>query len=201
MPPTNIAVIGAGFIAEVHLESYRRFVPDARVVAVCSRTREHAEAMAARHHGAATSSPTSQTLPVTGDCEIVDICVPNFLHAEMCRGGRRGGEACDLREAAGGDLEEADPMIAAVPEAGVKLMYAEEFCFRRGTCGSRQVVEEGAFGRSTCRAGREAHRAPQPGSRTSTAGGGVPMDMGCHASSGSAGSSAARRRRCASTRT
>ena len=37
MPTTKVALIGAGFIADIHAESYARFVPDAEVVAVCSR--------------------------------------------------------------------------------------------------------------------------------------------------------------------
>src|SRR6185369_4098622 len=31
---TKIVLLGAGFIADIHLESYHRFVPDAEVVAV-----------------------------------------------------------------------------------------------------------------------------------------------------------------------
>ena len=43
MPPTKVGILGAGFIADVHLESYTRFVPDAQVTAVYSRTKERAE--------------------------------------------------------------------------------------------------------------------------------------------------------------
>ena len=34
MDKTRIAILGAGFIADIHLESYHRFVPEAEVVAV-----------------------------------------------------------------------------------------------------------------------------------------------------------------------
>ncbi len=43
MAPTKVGILGAGFIADVHLESYTRFVPDAQVTAVYSRTKERAE--------------------------------------------------------------------------------------------------------------------------------------------------------------
>ena len=37
MSRTRIALLGTGFIADIHAESYRRFVPEAEIVAVCSR--------------------------------------------------------------------------------------------------------------------------------------------------------------------
>ena len=49
MNKTKVAVVGAGFIADIHLESYLRFVPEAEVVAVYTRSREKAEAFARRH--------------------------------------------------------------------------------------------------------------------------------------------------------
>ena len=49
MPTTKISLLGTGFIADIHLESYRRFVPDAEVVAVYSRSRERAEAFGRKH--------------------------------------------------------------------------------------------------------------------------------------------------------
>ena len=129
VPPTTIAVIGAGFIAEVHLESYRRFVPDARVVAVCSRTRERAEAMAARHHVPHVFTDVDDAL-AQSDCEVVDICVPNFLHAEMClAAAAAGGQARDRREAARDDPRAGRRDDRGLRQAGVKLMYAEELCF------------------------------------------------------------------------
>ena len=33
MQKTKVAILGAGFISEIHLESYHRFVPEAEVVA------------------------------------------------------------------------------------------------------------------------------------------------------------------------
>ena len=45
---TKVALLGSGFIADIHTESYHRFVPDAEIVAVYTRTPEKAEAFAAK---------------------------------------------------------------------------------------------------------------------------------------------------------
>ena len=49
MSTTKVAILGAGFIADIHLESYHRFVRDAEVVAVYTRQAERAEAFANKH--------------------------------------------------------------------------------------------------------------------------------------------------------
>ena len=49
MEKTKVALLGAGFIGEIHLESYRRFVPEAEVTAIYSGTERRAEEFARRH--------------------------------------------------------------------------------------------------------------------------------------------------------
>ena len=44
MSRTRVVLIGAGFIADIHAESYHRFVPDAELVGVYSRSEERARA-------------------------------------------------------------------------------------------------------------------------------------------------------------
>ena len=46
--PTKVAILGAGFIADIHLESYTRFVPDAQVTP-SSRGRPSAPSAFATH--------------------------------------------------------------------------------------------------------------------------------------------------------
>ena len=46
---TRVAVLGAGFIADIHLESLHRFVPEAEVTAIYSRSATRAEAMARKY--------------------------------------------------------------------------------------------------------------------------------------------------------
>src|SRR2546425_6347418 len=79
MTKTKIALLGAGFIADIHIESYHRFVPDAEVVAVFTRKPERAESFAKKHGIARWVSDLDIAITESG-CDVVDICVPNFLH-------------------------------------------------------------------------------------------------------------------------
>ena len=71
MPPKKVAMLGAGFIADIHLESFARFVPDAQITAIFSRTAEHAERVA-RHWSIPQWFTDVDELIAKADCEVVE---------------------------------------------------------------------------------------------------------------------------------
>ena len=90
MKKTKIAILGSGFIADIHLESYHRFVPEAEVTAVWSRHPEKTAAFAQKHHIPQTF-PNLDTLLASSDCEVVDVCLPNHLHCQAVVAAARSG--------------------------------------------------------------------------------------------------------------
>ena len=50
MNRTKVTILGAGFISDIHLECYHRFIPEAEVVAVYARNQDKAIAFAEKHH-------------------------------------------------------------------------------------------------------------------------------------------------------
>ena len=179
---TRVAIVGAGFIGEIHLESYQRFVADAEVVAICSRTAARAEALARRHGVPAWFADVGDLL-ASCDCDVVDVCVPNDLHLPVTQAAAAAGRHVICEKPLARTLEEADAMIAACRAAGVKLMYAEELCFAPKYERVRQLVNEGAVGRVIQLRQSEKHSGPHSDwfYDVERAGGGVLMDMGCHA--------------------
>jgi predicted dehydrogenase len=119
--PTKVGILGAGFIADVHLESYTRFVPDAQVTAVYSRSKERAE-----HFGKQWKIPQVFTdldhFFAEADCEVVDICLPNFLHHKATLGAAYSGRHVIIEKPLCMTLEEADEMIAVCRKHKRKLM-------------------------------------------------------------------------------
>jgi myo-inositol 2-dehydrogenase/D-chiro-inositol 1-dehydrogenase len=182
MQRTKIAILGAGFISDIHLESYHRFIPEAEVVAVYARKPEKAREFAAKHHIEKWYSDVDALINES-DCEIIDICLPNYLHADACIKAAQAGKHIIIEKPLAVTLEEADAMIAACKKAGVKLMYAEELCFAPKYERVRHLVKEGAVGDVYMLKQSEKHSGPHTDwfYDIELAGGGVLMDMGCHA--------------------
>lgn len=179
---TKVAILGAGFITDIHMESYHRFVPDAEVVAVYARKQEKARAYAEKYGIASHYADLDAVINESG-CEVVDICLPNYLHAEATIRAARAGKHVIIEKPLATTLEDADRMIKACSDAGVKLMYAEELCFAPKYERVRTMVGEGAVGDIYMLKQGEKHSGPHSDwfYDIDLAGGGVLMDMGCHA--------------------
>ncbi len=182
MSRTKVAILGAGFIADIHLESYHRFIPEAEVVAVYARNAEKAEAFAKKHRIPQWYSNLDEVITQSG-CEVVDICLPNFLHAEATIKAANARKHIIIEKPLAVTLEESDEMIAVCKQNGVKLMYAEELCFAPKYERVRHLVKEGAVGEVYMLKQSEKHSGPHSDwfYDVNQSGGGVLMDMGCHA--------------------
>jgi myo-inositol 2-dehydrogenase / D-chiro-inositol 1-dehydrogenase len=182
MQKTKVAILGAGFISDIHLESYHRFVPEAEVVAVYARNKGKAEAFAKKYNIPQSFDLIEDAITKSG-CDVVDICLPNFLHAEATLNAAKAGKHVIIEKPLAVTLEEADEMIDACKSAGVKLMYAEELCFAPKYERVRHLVKEGAVGNIYMLKQSEKHSGPHSDwfYDINQAGGGVLMDMGCHA--------------------
>lgn len=182
MSRTKVAVLGAGFIANIHMEAYHRFIPEAEVTAVYTRDQSKAEAFAAAHRIREAYSDMDELL-LKSDCEVVDICLPNFLHHQACLAAANAGKHIIIEKPLAVTLEEADEMIAVCKQNQVKLMYAEELIFAPKYERVRKLVELGAVGDVYMLKQSEKHSGPHSSwfYDINLAGGGVLMDMGCHA--------------------
>lgn len=182
MKTVKVAILGTGFITDIHMESYHRFVPNAEVVAVYGRSAEKAKAFAEKYHIPNWYNDVEAAITESG-CDVVDICLPNYLHAEATLKAAAAGKHIIIEKPLAVTLEEADAMIAACKQAGVKLMYAEELCFAPKYERVRHMVKEGAIGEIYMLKQSEKHSGPHSDwfYDVNLAGGGVLMDMGCHA--------------------
>ena len=179
MSRTKVALLGAGFIADIHIESYHRFVPDAEIVAVFTRKADRTEAFAKKHHIARCFTDLDQAIAESG-CDVVDVCLPNFLHHRAVLTAARAGKHVIIEKPMALNLEEADEMIAVCRGANLKLMYAEELCFAPKYERVRKLVNEGAVGKIFQMRQCEKHSGPHSEwfYDVDQSGGGALMDMG-----------------------
>jgi myo-inositol 2-dehydrogenase / D-chiro-inositol 1-dehydrogenase len=181
MTRTKVALLGSGFIADIHIESYHRFVPEAEVVAVYSRSAERGQSFAKKHGIAKSFTDIEKAITESG-CDVVDICLPNILHHRAVMAAAKAGKHVIIEKPLCLTLEQADEMIAAMKTAGRKFMYAEELCFAPKYERVRKLVDEGAVGRIFQMRQCEKHSGPHSDwfYDLNQSGGGALMDMGCH---------------------
>jgi predicted dehydrogenase len=177
----KVLLAGAGFIADIHAESYRRFVADAEVVGVYSSSDERARAFAQKHGIPRWYTDIGAALS-RSECDVVDICLPNDLHARVTIQAAKAGKHVIIEKPLCLTLEEADEMIAICAAHNRKLMYAEELCFAPKYERVRHLVREGAVGSVYHLRQCEKHSGPHSDwfYDLDRSGGGALMDMGCH---------------------
>jgi predicted dehydrogenase len=181
MKPVRVGLVGSGFISTIHAEALKR-VPRAELFAVASPTGDHAEQFAKRH-GVRHSFRDYRKMLEAPELDLVVLGCPNDLHCEDTELAAAAGKHVICEKPLCLNLEEADRMIAACARAGVRLMYAEELCFTPKYVRLKRLLDEGALGRPYLIKQCEKHDGPHAGWfwDVRRSGGGVSMDMGCHA--------------------
>jgi len=150
--PLNVGVIGYGFMGRTHSNAYHRLtdffeVPYKPVLkTICGLEENVARAFATQW---GFQSHTTDWRKVIDDksIDIVDICVPNNMHAEIAIAAARAGKMIICEKPLARTGEEAEPMVAAVEKAGVANMVS--FNYRRvpAVTLAKQLIDEGRLGR------------------------------------------------------
>ncbi|HWE40623.1 MAG TPA: Gfo/Idh/MocA family oxidoreductase [Isosphaeraceae bacterium] len=181
METVRVGLVGSGFVAAIHRESFGH-VRGAEVVAVASPTPGSAERFAAEHK-IASYHQDYRAMFDRKDVDLVLIASPNDTHCEATVLAASAGKHVVVEKPMAPSLAECDRMIAACERAGVILGYAEELCFAPKYVRMKRLVDEGAVGRVHLVKQSEKHDGPHTPwfYDTSRSGGGVTFDMGCHA--------------------
>ncbi len=177
----GIGLIGSQFVTSIHAEALRS-VPDAEVLAVMSPSGKNAENFAAKH-GIPHHFREIDRMLAMEEIDMVVIGAPNHVHCELTEKAAAAGKHVVVEKPLCLNLAEADRMIGACRRAGVKLMYAEELCFTPKYVRMKALLDEGALGQPVLLKQSEKHDGPHADHfwDVERSGGGVTMDMGCHA--------------------
>jgi len=177
----QVGLVGSGFISDIHAGSLAR-CRDAGVAAVVSPTPGQAEAFAARWRIPRHYRDVRAMLDLP-EIDLVVIGAPNHVHCEIAVAAFAAGKHVLIEKPLALNLAEADRMLEAAGNAGRKLMYAEELCFAPKYVRLKALLDAGALGTPTLLKQSEKHDGPHADHfwDVERSGGGVTMDMGCHA--------------------
>ncbi|NQT83751.1 Gfo/Idh/MocA family oxidoreductase [bacterium] len=181
MDGLKVGLIGSGFVSTIHAEALK-MVSGAEAAAVASPTEQHVMAFAEKHSIPNWFTDYREMLSLM-ELDVIVLGLPNHLHAEATVAAAKAGKHIICEKPLCMNLAEADLMIDTCREEGVKLMYAEELCFAPKYVRLKQLVDDGALGKVYLVKQSEKHDGPHADWfwDVELSGGGVTLDMGCHA--------------------
>ncbi|MGB5238618.1 MAG: Gfo/Idh/MocA family oxidoreductase [Flavobacteriaceae bacterium] len=177
----GVGIIGSQFIASIHAEALKT-IADATLVAVMSPNEEHVKSFAEQHQVPHWFTELEAFLALE-EIDMVILGAPNHLHCELTLKIAEAKKHVVVEKPLCLNLEEADLMIETCKKHEVKLMYAEELCFAPKYVRLKALLDEGALGKPVLFKQSEKHDGPHADHfyDVERSGGGVMMDMGCHA--------------------
>ena len=203
MSRVRIGLIGCGFIAELHMQAYRRVYGVTVEVAAVSARGEHVLDFAKRHR-IATTHRDYRALIADKTIDVIDICTPPALHGAMVADAMAAGKhvICE-KPFAGyfgrpGDpepigrqvpkslmyqrvLEEMEATAEVVRRSGRLFMYAEDWIYAPAVTKTAEILRA-TKDKILFMKAEESHSGSHAAhaAHWSLTGGGSLIRMGCH---------------------
>jgi predicted dehydrogenase len=203
MAKIKVGLIGSGFVAELHMYAFKRaYGVDAAVTAVVSRG-DHVEQFA-KKHGIGQTHRDYRALLADPANDVVDICTPPALHAQMIveamRAGKhvicekpfsgyfgRPGDATPIGKYVAKSLmyervmAEMEETRTAIKSAGKLFMYAEDWIYAPAVAKTVEILKA-TKDKILFMKAEEGHSGSHAAhaAQWSMTGGGSLIRMGCH---------------------
>jgi UDP-N-acetyl-2-amino-2-deoxyglucuronate dehydrogenase len=139
----GFGIVGAGVIGEVHAAAIDQ-VPGARLAAVTDEAPGPAKALAQAWGCAA--EPDLAALLARDDVDVVCVCVPSGLHADVGVQAAAAGKHLVVEKPIDVTLDAADRLIAAARDGGVLVTVISQHRFDTGLDELRRLLDSGALG-------------------------------------------------------
>lgn len=142
----KVGIIGAGFMGGMHAECYNN-LPNAKLLAIADIDLTKAENLAKKYKVKAYQKP--ENLFKEEDIQIIDICLPTFLHKEYVIKAAEAGKNILCEKPIALTIKDADEMIEAASKAGVKFMIAQVIRFWPEYVKLKEIFDNKSLGKMT----------------------------------------------------
>ena len=179
----RVLLIGAAFSADLHMDGYARIPGKHRIVGICDKDKSRIENLARRYGVEGfTAYDDFQTAIDQCDCDLVDICMPNFLHYPVALAALNRNRHIICEKPLATKLEHGEEMVALAEKKGRKLYYAEDWICSPAIRKAIEIIRSGKLGKLLYVRCRECHNGSHsPFAQTiEYCGGGAMIHMGIH---------------------
>jgi predicted dehydrogenase len=179
--PIRIGLIGAGWISTTHYDAFK-VIGGCEVVAQANPNKDSHKTFV-KERPIADHYKTHTEMLKRKDIDVVTVSVPNSLHAPLALDALKAGKHVIIEKPLCLTIAEAEELIDTADRKGLVIGYAEELCYIPKFTRMKQIADSGALGDVYMVKQCEKHGGPYSPWFWSPkeAGGGILMDMGCHA--------------------
>jgi D-apiose dehydrogenase len=142
----DIAIVGCGGVAQMHLEAYARHPERVRVVAACDVDAGQAEAAARKWKIPAVFSLV-EAMARGAEWEVGVVCTPTPVREAVVGELAAAGKPLFVEKPMADSLEEARRIVAACESAGVRLAVDQNFRYHYPFERAREWIAAGRLGR------------------------------------------------------
>ena len=142
----RFGLLGCGRIAKRHSDLLGgNHIEGAKLIAVCDGVRARADALASRF--AVPAHYDIDDFLARGDIDAVSVLTPSGLHPQHVIACAKAGKHVVVEKPMALRLSDADDMIRACDQAGVKLFIVKQNRFNVPVVKAREALEAGRFGK------------------------------------------------------
>ena len=180
MKNVRIGIIGAKFAGGFHMDVWKT-IPGAEVTAVADLS-EEARTTFQKKYGIPKIYGDGTELIRDPDIDVVDICVPNYLHSQIAVAAMQGGKSVICEKPFATTMEDADKLMEAQVKSGMRFFYAEDWIFAPALQRMETIIKTGGIGNLFYLKGMEVHNGSHsPYAKTiKFCGGGSLIHLGVH---------------------
>ncbi|QUA53976.1 Gfo/Idh/MocA family protein [Aristaeella lactis] len=142
----NVAIIGTGGISHAHIKAYLQFPDRCRIAALVDIIPGKAQRVK-EQYGLDADVYLDHHEILDKDIDLVDVCTPPFVHAEISINALRSGKNVVCEKPMAASLEECDAMLKARDESGKKLSIIAQNRFRLPVRNLKALLDSGMAGK------------------------------------------------------
>lgn len=142
----NVAIIGTGGISHAHIKAYLQFPDRCRIAALVDIIPGKAQRVK-EQYGLDAEVYLDHHEILDKDIDLVDVCTPPFVHAEISINALRSGKNVVCEKPMAASLEECDAMLKARDESGKKLSIIAQNRFRLPVRNLKALLDSGMAGK------------------------------------------------------
>ncbi|MBQ6373406.1 MAG: Gfo/Idh/MocA family oxidoreductase [Clostridia bacterium] len=183
MNKLRVLLIGAAFSADLHSDAYSRILDKVTISGICDKDTSRVRALAERYGFEGYETYDDYDAAIRDcDCDLVDICMPNFLHHDVAIKALKRGRNIICEKPLATTVEDAQDMVDTADRLGRHIYYAEDWLFAPAFRKARSILESGQLGRQLYIRARECHSGSHSpfAQRIRYCGGGCMVHLGVH---------------------